>query len=119
MAQRRRYSEFDPKVHKRVLRFVNGARTPEELMQLDPNFFAEVLSPGAPSYMTLPLENPVPLFDQETAEQVIRERVRISPIYGFSHFGQIEEFLTVEILERLVPVLMRHFSGATYGEWTK
>lgn len=112
---------IDPKVHRRILRFVNAARTPEELLQLQPNFVAEVLPPGRerPAVQDpLPLADPVPLFDQKTADHLFAERDRIGPLFGFSHSDQILTLLTTRTLRRLWQELIRHFSGANYGEWT-
>ena len=88
----RKDSPLDRKVHKRILQLFDDARAPEDLTELHPNFFPEIQAPGlarALIHDPAPADDPVPLIDFETAEQLLSERDRISPIHGFSHFDQI------------------------------
>lgn len=114
-------SPFDRKTDKRVLQYFNAARATEDLMALRPDFFAEVqpLGRGRPQIQEpATKEDPVPLFDRKTAERLLRERDRISPLHGFWHFDQIKRLLDASTLKRVIFLLLRYFSRIRHGEWT-
>ena len=78
MTKERGNAEIDPKVHKRILHFVNSARTPNELLQLEPNFFAEILPPGRERpavHDPLPLEDILRKLARDVNMLVFREPV--------------------------------------------
>ena len=112
---------FDRKVHIRVLHLLNNARAPEDIMTLRPNFFAEIQSPGREPALVHDRElndkPSVTLFDRKTAELILCERDKISPLHGFSHFDQIVHFLDAKILELIIDILIRYFGGIGHGEW--
>ena len=109
------------KVHKRVLRFLNDARAPEDLMELRPNFFQEIQPPGLERQLIhdpSPADDATPLLERDIAEKLLCERDEISPIHGFAHFKEVKKFLDDSILKHLIDIFIRHFSGVSRGEWT-
>ena len=88
---------IDVKVHRRILRFLNAARRPEDLMvppQKEIPLIHERFRHGnegaihADEHREESIKSD-PLLDRELAKRVFEEREKISPIYGFLHIRQL------------------------------
>jgi hypothetical protein len=107
----------DPKIHRRLLRFINAARDPEDLA-LTPNEREvtneeEEHADSAESAGKEPELKPV--FDAEAAKGLIEARDRVSPIRGVSHINDLIEVNPV--LVRQLPDLIALFGAARFGRW--
>ena len=86
--------KIDVKVHRRILRFLNAARRPGDLMQRpirDIPLYDGRLMEGVHEDESVKESKRIPLFDQELAKRVLQEKEKISPIYGFQHIRQLLE----------------------------
>ena len=119
-AKKKDDGELHPKVHRRILEFLNRARAPGDLLEVPPNFHAEVLPPGRdrPFIHDPEPAHRRPLLDHKHAAHLLEERARISPIYGFRHLDDLVRAIPEAVLRRLIDILRTHFSGATFGQWT-
>ncbi len=121
---------IDVKVHRRVLGFLNAARSPEDLMMPPPN---EILlvdervmevderlhhdevrdSHGHPGPKAKRKTEVV--LERELAKHVIRARDDYNPLHGFRHISQLEKIpgFNRAILDHLV----RLFSPRFRGKW--
>lgn len=112
--------EFDIKTQRRALQFLNRARTPAEVAILPPRRQNEPRDLG-PGQLAIHDEDEhqekVELLDIKNAGGLFEARGKISPLWGFSHFDQIERVLEPEILRDFGKTLSFHFSAATYGQW--
>lgn len=127
-----RENEFDAKAHRRALRFLNAARSPEQLLELPVNRMGvrEERARKRPDLHEPPLggegeieeaqaRQPGPkLLDHRQAERLLRERDKLSPLYGFSSITQLEGVLSRDIVRKLIEQLLHWFDHATYGEWS-
>lgn len=109
---------IDVKRHRRILRFLNAAHRPRDLMQRpirDIPLYDGRLMEGVHEHE--PEEEPkrIPLFDKDMAARVLQERETISPIYGFRNIRQVLDL--EEFNARLFRDLATAFSAAVYGEW--
>ncbi len=125
----------DVQVHRRILAFLNAARTPEELMAPPVN---EVLlvdelmmeaderlhhdeaahdevrnSHGHPGAKTKPRRKP--LFERELAKRVLQARDDYNPLYGFRHISQLKQIAGIN--HSLIETLIRLFSPRYRGRW--
>lgn len=124
--------KIDINVHRRILRFLNAARIPEDLMMPPRNEIllvdqrvmeadVELHHDEVPDFHGHPERDPerlkeaAPLFDRELAKQVLCARDDYSPLHGFRHISQIEEIpgFSREILDRLI----RLFGPRSRGKW--
>lgn len=114
---------LEPKVHRRILRFLNAARRPEDLMvppQKEIPLIHENFRHGNEGAVHADehREKKVKgrhLFDRELAKCVFEERERISPIYGFQNIRQLFEIKGFDA--RIFAHLTSHFNAAVNGEW--
>ena len=121
-AKLKKPTEIDPKAHRRALVFLNAARAPRDLVALPLKRLGEKpphLRRKRPD--THEPEHKVrgqKLFDLEQAKSVIKERARLSPMYGFTHIDQLGTFLDPKVFEHLRELILRWFSRISYGEWS-
>jgi hypothetical protein len=114
--------DFDPKVHRRFLRFINEARRPEDILhpplnQYIPDQEREFRGP----YAHDPEEHErheKPLLDRGQAEKILRARDKASPLHGFFNRDQLVEALGAEVLRKYLHWFSMHLGGATYGAWS-
>ena len=85
-----KYIPIDPKAHKRILRFLNAARTPQELVELPQNEIKvrHEIDRGRPDVYEPAKKPRTKILDREEAERVFQERQRLSPLYGFTHWSK-------------------------------
>src|SRR6266403_668896 len=93
---------IDVKVHRRILRFLNAARSPEDLIMPPPNeillFDQRVMDgmedfdehrPGQ-DHASRP-KRVKPIMDRELAKRMLQERDDYSPLHGFRHISQLQQ----------------------------
>jgi hypothetical protein len=105
---------IDPKTHRRLLRFINAARSPEDLL-VAPND-REIVNEEQ-EHLDFIEEEPKEskIFEREHATALIGARDNASPIHGFSHLRDMVE-LDPSFTEML-PSLVACFGPANYGRW--
>jgi hypothetical protein len=110
---------LDPKTHRRLLRFINAARSPDDLA-FDPQ-------------NEIPLSEPEPVLrrpdvdEQREREKVIEfaearsilsARDEVSPVQGFAHLNQLREaFVREDFFDRYLDHLIACMGPSTFGEW--
>jgi len=112
---------IDAKTHRRLLRFLNAARSPEDLRYAPQN----VITADPQDTLKRPdVDEPTQerprknLLDLKQAKRIVEERDKLSPLYGFKHLDQMREFVVRERLAKYLEVLSMHLSAATYGQWS-
>ena len=124
MEKQERYDEekiIDPKIHRRILRFLNAARRPEDLMHrpireipLYDGMLMKGVHKDEPEDELVKESKRIPLLlDKELAKRVFEEREEISPIYGFKHIRQLLEIKGFDA--RFFGHLTAAFSAAVNG----
>ena len=111
---------FDEKTHRRVLNFLNQARTPEELVFVhrDKNMYMSqpvMKRPDTdePSQEKMPKQ----LINIEQARHILKERDKVSPVYGFAHIDQLRDKIDITKFTRYFDHLSFSLSALTFGEW--
>lgn len=89
---------IDAKVYRRILRFLNAARRPEDLMQRpsrETPLHDGRLVDGVHDDELVNESKRIALLDKELAKRVLQEREKISPIYGFQQWkkGHVAEVI--------------------------
>ena len=122
--------KIDVNVHRRILHFLNAARTPEDLMVPPPNEILlideRVMEVDESLHHdevrdshghTVPKANQKTdvVLERELAKRVLRARDDYSPLQGFRHISQLERIpgFNRAILEHLI----RLFSPRFRGRW--
>ncbi len=111
---------IEPKVHRRILRFLNAARRPEDLMQRPRREIPlrdDRLMHGVHEDESAKELKREPLLDKELAKRVFAEREKISPIYGFQHSRQLLEIKGFDA--RVFATMSSAFGAAVEGEWER
>ena len=115
-------NDIDPRAHRRLLRFINQARQPEDLLHPPRNQYIpeeEVQFRGPNAHDPTEDENrEEPLIDREEAEKIFYARDRLSPLHGFINLDQLTKVVGPETLRRFVDLFSTHLGGATFGEWS-
>ena len=113
---------FVPKVHRRLLRFLNQARQPEDLLLPPRN---QYIPEREPEFRGPNVHDPAehehtakPALEREQAEKILLARDRISPLYGFFNREQLVEVLGPDLLRKYLRLMSMHLDGATFGEWS-
>lgn len=113
-----KWNDIDPRTHRRILRFINAARRPEDLT-LPPNQEIQIIEerPGfkGPD-LHEPLRRPTRkgFLDLEVAKRVIDWRERNSPLYGYLNIAQI---LEIEGIRDVLDGIFTSLSAASQGQW--
>jgi hypothetical protein len=104
--------EIDLKTSRRLIRFVNAARRPQDLM-IAPDQIEIRHETLERDHLPEPAERE-PLFDRELAERIIEARDNVGPVHGFL---ELDQLLRVDRrLDRLRDIVWR-FGPAVYGRW--
>ncbi len=107
--------KLEPAVHRRILRFINDAIRPEDLVY-------ERLPPPNPEIDPIHEDNPEEprlkrkrILDPEIAKEIVEFRDREFPL----GFRNLTEVLALKIFDRrYLDILLRHFSNLFYGSWS-
>jgi len=113
-------TKFDYKVEKRILQFVNNARSPSQLIdgpEKPSSVHAEHRERGHPDAHEIRDSHllSAKLLDFRDATNLIEIRNKRSPVYGFL---TLKDLLVVRNLDRFIDYLSIHLSKTTMGEWT-
>lgn len=110
---------IDPKVQRRILRFLNSARRAEDLT-LQPNQGVQIIE-ERPRFKGPDLHEPLKqpkgkgFLDLKVAKRVIEWRDKNSPLYGFINITQLVEIEALrDILDKII---LGALSAASYGQW--
>lgn len=111
--------EIDPRTHRRILRFLNAARVPQDLAFAPTNKVEADEQEG----LKRPIVNHEPeprekLIEIEEARQILDARDKRSPLNGFFHLNELREIGLLDRLGKFFDVLTLHLSSATYGQWS-
>jgi hypothetical protein len=110
---------IDVKTERRVLRFLNGVRAPEQIVDgPEPPFavhteHADRRRPDTHEVRDAHLKS-APLCEPALARQIFEARNRRSPLYGFAN---LREVLDIKNIDRFLDLLSAHLSAAALGEW--
>ena len=110
---------LDPKTHRRLLKFLNAARNPEELAFLPKN----EIPPEEPDPVVRhpafahELAEREPITSFANARRVLDARDDLSPILGFAHIEELREAVARFDLAKWLDRLIELFGPATFGEW--
>ena len=111
---------IDAKTHRRLLRFINAARTPEDLAFAPEN----LIKADAQDTTKRPdVDEPMQehgrkrLIELADARRILEHRDQLSPLYGFVHLDPVREILKRAGLAKYIDHLSAHLSNASYGEW--
>lgn len=112
---------IDYRAHRRLLRFLNTARTADDLVFGPTN---EYKADPQETLKRPDVDEPMEpcararLLEWDIAHQILAERDRISPLYGFMHLDQLREgALQARVGRYISDLLVHHLSAASYGEW--
>jgi hypothetical protein len=116
-ARRPQKTALEPRVQRRILRFVNLARGPDDLVAGPRRVIRTHVEQqglvGPDLHEPMPEHERKPVFSKEQAERIIAWRDENSPFYGFLDIRQFRELIP----ERLLDVLTSAFGAAAYGRW--
>ncbi len=111
----------DHKTHRRLLRFLNAARTPEDLVYAPLN---EIKAEEQQTLKRPDVDEPgqekprKKLIEFDEARGILEGRNRIGPLYGFVHLDYLKEIGLRDRFAKYLEVLSMHLSSAIYGEWS-
>jgi hypothetical protein len=121
--------QLEQNVHRHILRFLNAARRPEDLMVPPPNEVALIDERVMEADELLhhdevrdsrnhpgPLRRPkpaTPLIERELAKRVLATRADYSPLHGFRHISQVQKIpgFNRAVLDRLILIFSPRFRG--------
>lgn len=111
--------KIDPKTHRRLLRFINLARTPEAIAFAPKNETPQeepdpVLRRPPFDHEFEPREK---LIDIDDARRILEARDQISPLQGFARVGQLRDIIAQLELGEFLDQLVALLGPATFGEW--
>jgi len=106
--------DIDVRTHRRLLRFINAARSPEDLM-VAPHDRKFVDEEEAHTDHIEHHQHERQILKREQAKQIIDARDKLSPVHGFAHLRDLFA-IDPRILELLRGIFSR-FGPANYGRW--
>ena len=106
--------EIDPRIHRRVLAFLNAARSPEDLL-VAPNDRKFVNEELAHTDLIEADAEERQILTKEDAQAIIEARDRISPINGFAHLRDVVAINPG--IAALLPGIVACFGPANHGRW--
>lgn len=107
-------TRIDPRAHRRLLRFLNGARSPEDLMVAPHDRkFVDEEEAHTDHIEHHPTEKQI--LERKEAKRILDARDQRHPAHGFGHVRDVIE-LNPRIAV-LLPGLLASFGDATYGRW--
>jgi hypothetical protein len=105
--------KLEPKIHRRILKYLNDATRPQDLVHPPEQVFGheDLIHEDNPELAKRQKE---PVLDHDVAREVFEHREGIGP-YGFHHLG---ELLEVRVFTRLhLEHLLHWFGHIFYGHW--
>jgi len=111
---------IDPRTHRRLLRFLNAARSPEAIAFAPKN----EIPPEEPEPLVRRpafdhgLEEREKLIDFAQARRLLDARDELSPVHGFFHIDELRDAVARLDLGKLLDRLIACMGPATFGEWT-
>lgn len=119
--QARNETPIDGRTHRRLLRFLNAARSPQDLAFAPQNEIP--LSEAEPVLRRPVVEEQLErekLIEFEQARTILTAltaRDQVSPLLGFAHLDQLRDFIARAGLEKYLDRLVACMGPATFGEW--
>ncbi|MGI9064985.1 MAG: galactose oxidase-like domain-containing protein [Pyrinomonadaceae bacterium] len=110
---------LDPRTHRRLLRFINAARTPDAIAFAQKN----EIPPEEPDPVVRrpvfehTLEKGEQLIDLEQARQLLEARDEMSPLQGFFHIDELRDAVARLDAGILLDRLIAGMGPATFGQW--
>ena len=112
---------INPNVHKRILRFLNAARRPEDLTNLPANKIKPLIDPEhrqkRPTRNDAVEEPCDELCKIDVAKTILEARDQRHPL-EFRHVEELQPILNAAEFGRTTGILKDGFGGATYGSWS-
>jgi WD40 repeat protein len=110
--------DIDSEIHRRIPRFLNAARKPEDLMAL-PQLAKRPVRGGELGEHGVQAKDlkREPILDIELAKRVFNEREMRSPLFGYKHIEEVVAIVKDPRWARIVDRLKIVFGPAVYGEW--
>ncbi len=110
---------LDPRTHRRLLRFINAARTPEAIAFVPKN---EIPPEEPDPVVRRPVfEHQLPereqLVDIEQARRLLDARDEMSPAQGFFHIDELRDAVANLDAGNLLDRLIGCMGPSTFGEW--
>lgn len=110
---------IDPKTHRRLLRFINAARTADVIAFAPTN---EIPPEEPDPVVRRPafdhgLEEREALIDIDQARRLLEARDEISPLQGFFHIDELRDALAELDVGNLLDRLIALLGPATFGKW--
>ena len=111
---------IDARTHRRLLQFINAARTPQDLAFAPQN---DIPPAEAEPIVRRPdvreqREEPEKLIEFEQAQSILEARDRVSPLQGFAHIDQLQELIGRLDLTKFRDFLIACMGPATFGQWS-
>ncbi len=111
---------IDARTHRRLLQFINAARTPQDLAFAPQN---DVPPAEAEPIVRRPdvreqREAPEKLIEFGQALSILEARDSVSPLQGFAHVDQLRELIGRQDLAKYLDYLITFMGPATFGKWT-
>ena len=126
MEKQKQYDEkkvIDPKIHRRILGFLNTARSPKDLMlppqqKVDIEEEHQVISPirAKRAPRRKPVRGATALIDAQTAKAIFSWRENNEPLTGYTHIKFLFELFERPVAAELTAHLSTHFGRANFGE---
>lgn len=105
---------IDPKAHRRLLRFLNAARNPEDLLVAPHDRkFVDEEEAHTDHIEHHPVEKQC--LDRDLATRLFKAREQLYPIHGFAH---VQDVIKINPgIARFLKELLLSFAAPTYGRW--
>src|SRR5574338_1005930 len=104
---------IDPRTHRRILRFINAAEKPEDLM-VAPHDRKFVDEEEAHSDHIEHHQEEEQILDRDQAKQILQARDQVNPLRGFAH---LRDVAAVGAFANLLDRFFKSFGPANYGRW--
>ena len=111
---------IDARTHRRLLQFINAARTPQDLAFAPQN---DIPPAEAEPIVRRPdvreqREEPEKLIEFGQALTILEARDSVSPLQGFAHIDQLRELIGRLDLAKYLNYLLGCMGPSTFGEWS-
>ncbi len=106
--------KVEPKVHKRILRFLNAANRPEDL-QVPPHLIQRDIT--GKKLGDANLKKTDPIFDEKSAKCVFDWREENRPAGGYIQIQDLIGVIDNKILPGIIDRLVFYFGPSVYGAW--